>query len=81
MISFIGFVLFCLLLLRGQEEGLADHFAAVDGGAQAVELLLVAGHDANDPVLMEVPGQGVHLQAAGGELLQAELEEGALSVL
>ena len=38
--------------------------------AKAVEFLLIAGHNAHDTVLVQIPGQIPHFQTAGREFLQ-----------
>ena len=43
-----------------------------------MELFFVAGHDANDPVLVQIPGQVLYFQTAGSELFHAELKQGCV---
>ena len=57
---------FGILLFLGHDKGLAHHFAAVDRRAEGIEFLLVAGHDAHNAVLMQIPGQILDLQTSGG---------------
>ena len=43
-----------------------------------MELFLVAGHNAHDAILVEVPGEILHFQAAGGKFFHRELKEGCI---
>ena len=43
-----------------------------------MELLFVAGHDANDAIFMEIPGQILHFQATQSEFFHRELEKGRI---
>ena len=67
-----------LLLLGREDEGLTNHLAPIDGGAQGVELLLVAGGDAHDAVLVQIPGQVLDLQTALSKLFNRELKQGGV---